>query len=330
MSSGAEEVLTIEDETIDVEAVMSAIDRRVEERRASGVYDESEIAQLMAEVPSEGADQSLSDPLHELNFCVRLASLTGQVTTEFPMGSGRKVIGPLIVFTKKVIRRLMRTYIDAVFRQQNEFNASMVKALELLEETIRERREREAASISRVLSYRLEAEDRETVQAMLEPVVQLLQGQQVVELASGRGDFLEAARRAGLEASGVEGEEALVRLCQEQHLGVVNVDPFVYLAQAPGGMLPAVFWMDMGERMQASDLIWSISAVAFTMAPGGMFAVCNHKPDDPEGRASLERDPTILRPIYPETLRHLLEGEGYEKVRVISLGSRYLLTARRT
>ncbi len=310
MSPGAEEVLTIEDETIDVETVMSAIDRRIEERRASGVYDESEIAQLMAEVPSEGADQSLADPLHELNFCVRLASLTGQVTTEFPMGSGRKVIGPLIVFTKKVIRRLMRTYIDAVFRQQNEFNASMVKALELLEETIRERREREAASISRVLSYRLEAEDRETVQTMLEPVVQLLQGQQVVELASGRGDFLEAA--------------------QEQNLGVINVDPFVYLAGASGGMLPAVFWMDMGERMQASDLIWSISAVAFAMAPGGMFAVCNHKPDDPEGRASLERDPTILRSIYPETLRHLLEGEGYEKVRVISLGSRYLLTARRT
>lgn len=330
MSLAGEDVLEIEDDTIDVERIMARINQRVEERRASGIYDESEIESIMREVPPEGADQSISDPLHELNFVVRLASLHSQVSSEYAMGSGRKFIGPVIVFVKRVIRKLLRTYVDAVFSQQNEFNAYMVRSVQLLQDTILAQRERLGPETGRALSYRLQREDEAVTESLLAPVVELFKGQEsVLDLFSGRGGFLRAARAHGLEASGVEPDEELVRLCQEQDLKVLEADPFLMLGAAPEDSLPGVFSADLGERIEAGELTWMIGALGFAMQRGGLLAIFNHNPTDPEGRAALLRDLATRRPVYPETLRSLLEAAGFSQMRVISLGSRYLLTARR-
>ncbi len=330
MDPAAEDVLEIEDGGIDVERIMARINERVEQRQASGIYEESAIASLMREVPPEGADTSLSDPLHELNFVVRMASLHSQVTSEFPMGSRRKVIGPMIVFTKRVIRKLLRTYVDAVFNQQNEFNAQMVRSMQLLEQTILERRERVGAETDRSLSYRLQGEDAALTESLLAPVVELFKGEEsVLDLFSGRGDFLRAARSAGLEASGIESDEELVRRCQEEDLRVTEADPFLVLGTAPEDSFPAVFSADLGERMEAGEMAWMIGALGFAIKRGGLLAIFNHNPADPEGRAALLRDLATKRLVYPETLRSLLEAAGFSQMRVISLGSRYLLTARR-
>ncbi len=327
----AEEILEIEDGVIDVERIMARIDERVEQRRASGIYDESEIASIMREVPQEGADQSISDPLHELNFVVRLASLRSQVSSEYAIGSSRKIIGPMIIFVKRAIRKLLRTYVDAVFSQQNEFNAYMVRSLQCLEESILAGRERVGAETDRALSYRLRGDDEAVTESLLAPVVELFKSEEsVVDIFSGRGDFLRAARAAGLGASGVEPDQKLVRLCQESDLKVTEADPFLVLAAAAEGSLPAVFSADLGERMEAGELAWMIGALGFTIKRGGLLAIFNHNPADPEGRAALLRDLAIRRMVYPETLRSLLETAGFSQMRVISLGSRYLLTARRS
>ncbi len=330
MNLAAEDVLEIEDGGIDVERIMARINERVEERRASGIYDESEIASIMREVPPEGSDTSISDPLHELNFVVRLASLRSQVTSEYYIGSGRKVIGPILVFVKRVIRKLLRTYVDAVFNQQNEFNAYMVRSLQVLEETILSRRERAMSESDRALSYRLQGEDAAETESLLAPVVELFKSEDtVLDLFSGRGDFLRAAKATGLEASGVESNDELVRLCQEQDLRVTEADPFLVLGAAAEDSIPAVFSANLGERMEAGELAWIIGALGFAVKRGGLIAIFNHNPADPDGRAAIQRDLAVRRPVYPETLRSLLETAGFSQMRVISLGSRYLLTARR-
>lgn len=331
MNLAAEDILEIEDGTIDVVNIMARINQRVADRRASGIYDESELEFIMREVPQEGADQSISDPLHELNFVVRLASLRSQVSSEYAIGSGRKVIGPIIVFVKRLIRKLLRTYVDAVFNQQNEFNAYMVQSLQLLEDTLLGQRERLGSETDRALSYRLLGEDEAVTESLLAPVVELFKGQDaVLDLFSGRGDFLLAAKAHGIEASGVESDEELVRLCQERDLKVLQADPFLMLGAAPEDSLPAVFSADLGERMEAGELTWMTSVLGFAMKRGGLLAIFNHNPADPEGRAALLRDLATRRLVYPETLRYLLEAAGFSQMRVISLGSRYLLTARRS
>ncbi len=329
---GAEDVLKIEDGSLDVERIMARIDERIEERRLSGIYDESQIAHIMQEVQPEGADQCITNPLHELNFVTRLATLRGQVSSEYQIGSAKKFIGPIIVLVKRIIRKMMRTYVDAVFSQQNEFNAYMVRSLQLLEEMIRSERERSGtAPYDRMLSYDLQGEDEDQTVSMLAPVAGLFNEEEaVINLFSARGDFLRAARNAGIEARGVEGDEGMVRLCQERGLHVELEDPFSWLNRASEASLPAVFSSDLGERMSAGELMWITGVLGYAVKRGGLLAVCNHNPTDAEGRAALLRDLAVVRPVYPETLRHLLEAAGFGQVRVISLGSRYLLTARRS
>lgn len=63
---------------------------------------------------------------------VAMVRAKADISIDFPSGSGRPVIGPAIVFAKRVVRRGLRWYLAPVIEEQSRFNHSVLDLLESL------------------------------------------------------------------------------------------------------------------------------------------------------------------------------------------------------
>jgi hypothetical protein len=54
------------------------------------------------------------------------------ISIEFPSGSARPVVGPAILFAKRLVRRGLRWYLAPVVEEQSRFNHSVLDLLESL------------------------------------------------------------------------------------------------------------------------------------------------------------------------------------------------------
>lgn len=52
------------------------------------------------------------------------------ISIEFPSGSARPVVGPAILFGKRVVRRGLRWYLGPIIEEQSRFNHSVLDLLE--------------------------------------------------------------------------------------------------------------------------------------------------------------------------------------------------------
>src|SRR5262245_46588047 len=74
----------------------------------------------------------------------------------------------------------------------------------------------------------------DVVKERQQPYVEYFRGaRDVVDLACGRGEFLELLTAAGVGAKGIERDLDMVLLCREKGLDVVNADAFSYLESVP-------------------------------------------------------------------------------------------------
>ena len=91
-----------------------------------GILHEINTGVPLGDNPADGFDEDEYNRLRE--------ELTKHAVLKYyvPLYSDRKVIGPLIVLFKKIIRRLSKNLIFPLIEQQNEFNALMIRSLDLL------------------------------------------------------------------------------------------------------------------------------------------------------------------------------------------------------
>jgi hypothetical protein len=54
------------------------------------------------------------------------------ISIEFPSGSARPVVGPAILFAKRLVRRGLRWYLAPIVEEQSRFNHSVLDLLESL------------------------------------------------------------------------------------------------------------------------------------------------------------------------------------------------------
>lgn len=313
MSEDTSEIIKMRTDGVDVEEVMRHIDERVASRRSAPEYEEESVEELELRSMEVGRGELFSDPLQELSMSIQFARGYAEVHSDFPLGSSRKVIGPLIIFTKKVVRKFLQTYMDAVFDQQREFNRRLLDIIENLNQLIlRDRARKYPGGIDRASFYERWGYDFAETAARLRPTAGLFKGSDwVVDLNAGRGEFLRAALDEEIEVVGVEADVTLAAGCQQRGLPVLCIDPLVYLEQAPDASVPAVFSRGLGERMLPHELHYVINLLADRMPKGATLAILNHRPTSFYGGEKAFRDPTIERLAHPETLVFLLEKAGF-------------------
>ena len=135
----------------------------------------------------------------------------------------------------------------------------------------------------------------------------------VLELACGRGEFLDLLRAAGVPASGVDLDEGMVERAVERGHDVVLGDAVSYLEGVEPGSLGGVFCAHFLEHLQPDDVARVYAAAATALRPGCAFvAVVPSAGSLSVLGYDFWRDPTHVRFYDPALLSFFAAQAGLE------------------
>jgi O-antigen chain-terminating methyltransferase len=275
-----------------------------------------------------------------------------------PSGSARPVVGPAVVFSKRVFRRFARWYAKPVADQQASINQGLLgvderiaatvgrtedglrdlllrvdtleKAVDNLGADVAARPSGGGSasgseldpSVQRILAYS-SFEDRHrgsqgVVRPLLAPYLQHFDGcERVLDLGSGRGEFVDMLNERGITAYGVDSDASQVETARSAGRDVRLEDAVEHLRGLETGEVDGVFSSQVAEHLTTNQLIGSIDLVHRKLAPGGVFVM---ETPNPEALFILATffyvDLTHIKPIHPEALKWAFEACGFEDVRI--------------
>lgn len=134
----------------------------------------------------------------------------------------------------------------------------------------------------------------------------------VADLGCGRGEFLALLKEAGVQAIGVETNEADVESCQAAGLRAVRADLFDWLGQQAPDSLGGIFMAQVIEHLRPRDWVRVLELASTRIAPGGVLVI---ETVNPVSLYAFSRayviDPTHTRPVHPELIAYLAERQGF-------------------
>ena len=137
----------------------------------------------------------------------------------------------------------------------------------------------------------------------------------VLDIGSGRGEWLELLRENNLTARGVDVNETLASQCRERGLDVEIHDAFEYLRSLPDRCLGAVTGFHIIEHLPMETLLELYAEANRVLVSGGLAIFETPNPQNLlVGACNFYADPTHKRPLYPETQQFFLEYRGFCRV----------------
>jgi len=116
---------------VDVSQIMSDVRAEIERKRKAGLYPAEVLEEFDAAVTSTGRDDALTNALMGVR---QTAGFTTAVTTD----SDLPVLAPVASSFKKVVRGSVRWYINGILQQIERFGASVIYALRMTSDRLRE------------------------------------------------------------------------------------------------------------------------------------------------------------------------------------------------
>jgi SAM-dependent methyltransferase len=149
----------------------------------------------------------------------------------------------------------------------------------------------------------------------------------ILDLGCGRGEFLEAARDAGLTASGIDANAEFVALCRSKGLDAQAADLFTHLASLPDGSLRGAFCSHVVEHLAPVNLPGLIHLLARKLEANAPLVIETPSPANPH----FYLDPTHTHPVPAELLRFYLVEAGFGAIEVeyLSEGLDFAMFARK-
>jgi O-antigen chain-terminating methyltransferase len=160
-----------------------------------------------------------------------------------------------------------------------------------------------------------QAEIQERQRAYLDLFVRA--GGPVLDAGCGRGEFLALCAEAGLDARGVDIDEAMVARCREAGLTAERGDLLAHLEALPDASLGGVFSAQVIEHIPAEAFIALVRLAQAKLRPGGVLLCETPNPAClTVFSGAFYVDLTHLRPIHPEAARFVFEAAGLRDVEV--------------
>jgi SAM-dependent methyltransferase len=142
----------------------------------------------------------------------------------------------------------------------------------------------------------------------------------ILDIGSGRGEWLELLRERKMEARGVDLNRVLVAQCRARNLEVVEDDVMHYLRSLPDESLGALTGFHLVEHLPIETLIKMLDETVRVVKRGG--AVIFETPNPQNvlvGSCNFYFDPTHRNPLPGPIMRFLVESRGFARVEVINL-----------
>ena len=145
----------------------------------------------------------------------------------------------------------------------------------------------------------------------------------VVDLGSGRGEFLELLKENSIDAVGVEVYDEFVELCRKKGLDVIQQDALEYLRQQEE--VDGIFAGQLIEHIPLESII-ELCTLAYEKLKLGGYMIL--ETPNPMSLAifthSFYMDPSHLKPVHPLTLKYIVEKAGFKDVEILfTENSRY-------
>ncbi len=155
----------------------------------------------------------------------------------------------------------------------------------------------------------------EVVKEYLPDVLALDRHGPIVDLGSGRGEWLELLKDAGVDAYGVDLNQEFVEQCQARGLKVLLADACEHLAGVSERSLSAVTAFHLVENVPIDRVIELIDLSVRALQPGGLLILETPNPENlVVGASSFYVDPSHVRPLPPGLLAFLVEARGLADV----------------
>lgn len=137
----------------------------------------------------------------------------------------------------------------------------------------------------------------------------------VLDVGSGRGEWLDMLREHGQEATGVELNTVFAEAARRRGNDVVVGDGIAELRKRPDGSLGAVTAFHVVEHLEFSDLVELVDAALAALQPGGVLILETPNPTNLRvSSASFYLDPTHVRPVHPQLLEYVVLARGFVHV----------------
>jgi glycosyltransferase involved in cell wall biosynthesis len=145
----------------------------------------------------------------------------------------------------------------------------------------------------------------------------LLQGsKRVVEIGSGRGEVLDLLQEAGIAASGVDIDDAMVKRCRLKGHTVERIDGNAFLRTQSDRSLPAIFCAHVVEHLAYDEFIQFLTLAHAKLAEGGKLIFETVNPHALEAFKTFWTDLSHQKPIFPEVAVVLCWLMGFESAYV--------------
>ncbi len=141
-------------------------------------------------------------------------------------------------------------------------------------------------------------------------------GGYVLDIGSGRGEFLQLCYETGVKAKGIDINDMMVERCREKGLDVVKADVLSYLTSLPNESLCAFTAFQVAEHLTPEQLWQLVQLALVKLKPGGLILLETVNPDSLDTFKNFYVDLTHQRPIPSITLRFIVEAAGFKNAEV--------------
>jgi O-antigen chain-terminating methyltransferase len=139
----------------------------------------------------------------------------------------------------------------------------------------------------------------------------------VVDLGSGRGEWLALLGAAGVAARGVDANPAFVAAGRARGLDMELGDALGYLQALPPDSLDMVTAFHVIEHLGTEDLLALLEAANGALRPGGCLLLETPNPTNlVMGACDFYNDPTHRSPLPPALTEYLVSTQGFGDIEV--------------
>ncbi|WIG56548.1 MAG: hypothetical protein OJF61_002336 [Rhodanobacteraceae bacterium] len=142
-------------------------------------------------------------------------------------------------------------------------------------------------------------------------------GEIILDLGSGRGEWLEVLTEHGYRARGVDLNRGMLEESEARGHDVVEADALSYLKAQDADSVAAITSMHLVEHLPHPTLIRLLDEALRVLRPGGVLILETPNPENVlVGSCTFYMDPTHLNPIPPLLLQWLVQARGFEQATI--------------
>jgi O-antigen chain-terminating methyltransferase len=139
----------------------------------------------------------------------------------------------------------------------------------------------------------------------------------ILDLGSGRGEWLEVLAEHGYRARGVDLNRGMLKESEARGHDVIEADVLSYLKAQDGDSVAAITSMHLVEHLPHPILLQLLDEALRVLRPGGVLILETPNPENVlVGSCTFYMDPTHLNPIPPPLLQWLVQARGFEQAAI--------------